>query len=75
MACPLYLLFEHDLFGKPPPSFPDHALFHAFDQFHRAGRRADLALVNHIGKDIARRLLWLRRIDPRQVIRLTAAGP
>jgi hypothetical protein len=23
---PLYLLFEHDLFGKPVPTFPDHAL-------------------------------------------------
>jgi hypothetical protein len=22
---PLYLLFEHDLFGKPVPTFPDHA--------------------------------------------------
>jgi hypothetical protein len=21
----LYLLFEHDLFGKPVPTFPDHA--------------------------------------------------
>jgi len=24
-------LFEHDLFGKPVPTFPDHALAHAFD--------------------------------------------
>jgi hypothetical protein len=23
---PLYLLFEHDLFGKPVSTFPDHAL-------------------------------------------------
>jgi hypothetical protein len=22
---PLYLLVEHDLFGKPVPTFPDHA--------------------------------------------------
>src|SRR6266542_3264489 len=22
----LYLMFEHDLFGKPVPTFPDHAL-------------------------------------------------
>jgi hypothetical protein len=24
-----YLLFEHDLFGKPIPTFPDHAPLHA----------------------------------------------
>jgi hypothetical protein len=23
-------LFEHDLFGKPRPTFPDHALGYAF---------------------------------------------
>jgi hypothetical protein len=27
IAIPLQLLFEHDLFGKPVPTFPDHALF------------------------------------------------
>jgi hypothetical protein len=26
IVMPLYLLFEHDLFGKPVPTFPDHAL-------------------------------------------------
>jgi len=26
IVIPLYLLFEHDLFGKPVPTFPDHAL-------------------------------------------------
>jgi hypothetical protein len=26
IAVPLYLLFEHDLFGKPVPASPDHAL-------------------------------------------------
>jgi hypothetical protein len=26
IAIPLYLLFEHDLFGKPVSTFPDHAL-------------------------------------------------
>jgi hypothetical protein len=26
IAAPLYLLFEHDLFGKPAPASPDHAL-------------------------------------------------
>jgi hypothetical protein len=25
IVIPLYLLFEHDLFGKPVPTFPDHA--------------------------------------------------
>src|ERR1019366_824480 len=24
--CPAHFLFEHDLFGKPVPTFPDHAL-------------------------------------------------
>ena len=27
IVIPLYLFFEHDLFGKPVPTFPDHALF------------------------------------------------
>src|SRR5438445_11606045 len=26
IVTPLYLLFEHDLFGKPVSTFPDHAL-------------------------------------------------
>jgi hypothetical protein len=26
IVIPIYLLFEHDLFGKPVPTFPDHAL-------------------------------------------------
>jgi len=26
IVIPLYLLFEHDLFGKPLHTFPDHAL-------------------------------------------------
>jgi hypothetical protein len=26
IVIPLYFLFEHDLFGKPVPTFPDHAL-------------------------------------------------
>src|SRR6267142_1591392 len=29
----LILLFEHDLFGKPVPTFPDHAL--AVEKFHQ----------------------------------------
>src|SRR5467141_4221347 len=28
IVIPLYPLFEHDLFGKPVPTFPDHALDH-----------------------------------------------
>src|ERR1700674_2177110 len=26
IVIPLYLFFQHDLFGKPVPTFPDHAL-------------------------------------------------
>jgi hypothetical protein len=26
IVIPLYLFVEHDLFGKPVPTFPDHAL-------------------------------------------------
>jgi hypothetical protein len=38
----LYLLFEHDLFGKPVPTFPDPALtiMRAFDAI--AGNRVPL---------------------------------
>jgi hypothetical protein len=25
IVIPLHFLFEHDLFGKPVPAFPDHA--------------------------------------------------
>jgi hypothetical protein len=32
IVIPLYLLFEHDLFGKPVPTFPDHALAIAIDR-------------------------------------------
>src|SRR5882672_11598260 len=28
IVIPLYLFFEHDLFGKPVPTFPDHARGH-----------------------------------------------
>jgi hypothetical protein len=30
IVIPLYFLFEHDLFGKPVPTFPDHALFDGY---------------------------------------------
>src|SRR6266478_2441658 len=37
-------LFEHDLFGKPVPTFPDHALVVVHDlDFRRAFRRPDKA--------------------------------
>src|SRR5882757_5379012 len=31
IVIPLYLLFEHDLFGKPVSTFPDHALLFEHD--------------------------------------------
>src|SRR5262245_4805088 len=38
-------------------------------------RRAHLALVDDIGEDVARHLLWLGLVDLRQVIRLATGGP
>src|SRR5216684_1499266 len=40
IVIPLYLLFEHDLFGKPVPTFPDHAL--------RRGRASSALLQHHL---------------------------
>jgi hypothetical protein len=56
IVIPLYLLFEHDLFGKPVPTFPDHALtcpripqskgLHGRVQPHR--RRRDFAPLRRL---------------------------
>jgi hypothetical protein len=51
------------------------SLFHTFDQFHRAGGRAHLAFMDHIGEHVTRHLFRLGRIDARQIVRLAAAGP
>ena len=32
IVIPLYLMFEHDLFGKPVSTFPDHALDVSFQE-------------------------------------------
>ena len=42
---------------KPPNlknALANARLFHTLDQFHRAGRRAHFAFVDHIDEDIAR---------------------
>ena len=52
-----------------------HLLFHALDQLHRAVRRADLALVDDVGEDVARRLLRGRLVNARQVVGFAAIGP
>jgi hypothetical protein len=51
IVIPLYFLFEHYLFGKPVPTFPDHALKEVFSAFlpspmrHAAAGDVSLAIA------------------------------
>ena len=48
---------------------------HALDEFHRAGWRAHLALVDDVSEDVARHFLRPGLVDFRQIVRLAATGP
>jgi hypothetical protein len=50
-------------------------LAHARDQFHRAGRRANLAFMDHISKDIAWSLFYFCGINAGQIVRFAALCP
>src|SRR5881227_3261102 len=57
------LLLEHDLFGKPVSTFPDHALVLLCHKFLRgAGLAIGAAQHGHRGNVVTRAVISLRRI-------------